>query len=334
MPSIVGIGLVALDVVIDEQSGEQIGEWAGGSCGNVMAILAYLGWMATPISRLDDGEPSRRIRVDLGRWGIDEQWLALEPTAPAAIYVERLGYDKSGVAHHRFERFCPECGQRLPQYRAVTREALRPILAEIVTRDVLFIDRPSPGAVLAAEHASEHGMFVYFEPSARGDQRHLVRIAACSDVVKYSADRLTDSDRRAIAATTPSLEIETRGADGLRFRSHGMSWSELPAPSVDIKDTAGAGDWMTAGLLHALLNSTPGDPARGLRSATKLLATAQAMGAFSCGFVGARGAMEHQSADDVLAGAAALRIGDRHGARRRRTANNAAASSFNCGACA
>lgn len=334
MPSIVGIGLVALDVVIDAQSGEQIGEWAGGSCGNVMAILAYLGWTATPISRLDDGEPSMRIRADLGRWGIDERWLALAPTAPAAIYIERLGYDEDGVAHHRFEHFCPECGQRLPPYRAVTREALRPILDEITTCDVLFIDRPSAGAVLAAEHAREQGMFVYFEPSARGDERHLARIAACSEVVKYSADRLTAADRSAIAATSPTLEIETRGAEGLRFRSYGTSWRELHAPSVEMKDTAGAGDWLTAGLLHGLLSSAPGNPRHAFGSATKLLATAQALGAFSCGFVGARGAMESQSADEALAGAAALAGGARHGARRRRTPNAAAASSFSCGACA
>jgi sugar/nucleoside kinase (ribokinase family) len=119
-------------------------------------------------------------------------------------------------------------------------------LDEITTRDVLFIDRPSAGAALAAEHASERGMFVYFEPSARGDERHLARIAACSEVVKYSAERLTEADRGAIAATGPTLEIETRGAEGLRFRSHGTNWREIPAPSVEIKDTAGADGWTTA----------------------------------------------------------------------------------------
>jgi fructokinase len=332
VPSVVGIGLVALDVVIDQGTGRQVGEWAGGSCGNVMAILAYLGWAAAPIARLDDGEPSRRIRDDLGRWGVDPRWLSLEPAAPAPVYVERLSYNGAGVAHHRFERYCPECGQRLPRHRAVPRETVRPLLGEIAHRDVLYVDRPSAGAVLAAEHARGEDVFVYFEPSARGTERQLGRIAGAADVVKYSADRLSAEDRQAIAAACPRLEIETCGRSGLRYRRHGSAWRTLPAPAVLTTDAAGAGDWMTAGLLHSLFAEQQESRAD-VDNPASSLAVGQALAAFSCGFVGARGAMDSHTAEEALAGAAALIEGHRYAARQRHSATTGTGAAFSCGEC-
>jgi fructokinase len=332
MPSIAGIGLVALDVVIDEQTGQEAGEWAGGSCGNVMAILAYFGWAARPVARLDGGEPSRRICNDLTRWGVETDWLTLSPHARAPIYVERLSYDQNGHALHRFERYCPACGQHLPRYRPVTQDALRPLLAAIGERDVLYIDRPSAGAVLAAEHAREHGTFVYFEPSARGDRRQLARVTAAANIVKYSADRLSAEDRSVIASANPALEIETRGASGLRYRVRGTSWQALQAPTTAIRDTAGAGDWMTAGLLQHLFMGRK--TRRDLRQPAVGLVAAQALAAFSCGYVGSRGAMESHTPREALAMAKDLIDGDRHTARQRRVPRVHAATAFTCGDCA
>src|SRR5438445_330736 len=52
----------------------------------------------------------------------------------------------------------------------------------------------------------------------------------------------------------PSLLIETRGGDGLRYldRRHGPGpWRHLPAlPVAVVRDAGGSGDWATAGLIH------------------------------------------------------------------------------------
>jgi sugar/nucleoside kinase (ribokinase family) len=311
----VGIGLIALDVVIDDASDERLGEWAGGSMGNVMAILAFLGWDASPIARLDDGEASELIRKDLGRWDVNQRWLSLEPLAPAAVYIERLRNDKSGAIYHRFERFCPGCGSRLPGYRPVTRAAMEPVLDEVAGCDVLYIDRPSSAAVMAARHVKGKGTLVLFEPSARGEERQLSDLAGLADIVKYSADRLSDVDRELIAEAKPPIEIETVGEAGLRFRT-AVKWHELRAPQVAARDTAGAGDWTTAGLIHHLRGGARHAPltAETLRAA---LADAQAFGALSCRYPGARGVMERLSAKRVLESARALRRGGSHTGRRR-----------------
>ena len=48
-PTVVGTGLVALDVVV---SGDDVKYFAGGTCGNVLTCLSYLGWDAKPVARL------------------------------------------------------------------------------------------------------------------------------------------------------------------------------------------------------------------------------------------------------------------------------------------
>ena len=54
-PAVTGMGLVALDMVITEPSDREPRFFAGGTCGNVLTILSYLGWAATPVARLRRG---------------------------------------------------------------------------------------------------------------------------------------------------------------------------------------------------------------------------------------------------------------------------------------
>lgn len=332
MTRVVGIGLVVLDIVLDGQSAEPLGTWAGGSCGNVMAILSWLGWDAAPVARLDDGDHAKAVRHDLDRWGVDTRWLALGESAPAPVFVERLSRKPDGTISHRFERKCPACGGRLPPYRAVTLGALSPVVADLSEWDVLYVDRPSAGAIALASAAREQGLLVLFEPSARGTPRHLAALAATADIVKYSADRLTTEDRAVIAAAAPPLEIETLGAAGLRFRRRG-AWAALSAPRVKAHDSAGAGDWTTAGLLHYL--SATSAPLERLTEDALLesLSFAQGMGAWSCRFAGARGAMERHGARQALDAAAALVAGESHAARVRRSVPRGTVRAWACHVC-
>lgn len=115
------------------------------------------------------------------------------------------------------------------------------------------------------------------------------------DVLKYSDQRAKGfsdflSDNKAF------LEIQTLGAEGLRFQLRGQrrmrSWAALSSYDVDVKDTAGAGDWTTVGLIHRLFD----EGRQSLRSLTKTqvaeaLQYGQALAALNCQFEGARGAM-------------------------------------------
>ena len=85
-----GTGLIALDLVIGPDSEAPIRSWAGGTCGNVLSILAYLGWDAYPIARMNEDVASDRVRADMRRWKVHLDWADCAPTAHTPIIVQEI----------------------------------------------------------------------------------------------------------------------------------------------------------------------------------------------------------------------------------------------------
>lgn len=300
--AVAGTGLVALDVVLNERRQEEPKLWTGGTCGNVLAILAYLGWRSYPIARCQNDAPARLIRKDLRRWNLDLRFLSLDEPAPTPIIIHRLRRNSHGENFHSFSLNCPECGQRLPMFRPVTLSGVNEI-PRLPKAQVFFADRVSPGIVALAERFRASGAIIVFEPSAVGDEAAFERMLSLTHILKYSDERLPD-----LNVTAPAdlfLEIQTLGYGGLRFRAKSSSrrrqqWIRVDAFLLkQIRDTAGAGDWCTAGLIHALAAKG----LSGLKSASeagiiRASLFAQALSAWNCGFEGARGGMYASTADE------------------------------------
>jgi sugar/nucleoside kinase (ribokinase family) len=305
--TVFGIGLVALDVIVD-RGGTSPGLYAGGTCANVLAILSYLGWKAKPIARLGDDSAANIVRADLRAWGVDLSWASLKPLARTPIVVERLRADRNGVPFHTFSFFCPACGARFPGFQPVTGQTVAP-LASAASPDVFFVDRVSKSAVALAEVFRSDGATVVFEPQ-RADESKLFReMLTLADVVIYSHERIDELPARKSSDTL--LEVQTLGRGGLRVRIHrngrGAKWSHLQAEPVrELRDAAGSGDWLTAGLIHGL-RSRPSGTAFELSDVQRALAIGQKLAAWNCGFVGARGGMYAADRDAVLAILTAMR---------------------------
>jgi fructokinase len=173
----------------------------------------------------------------------------------------------------------------------------RDISAQIKHPQVFFLDRVSRGAIILARASAAKGAIVVFEPSGIGEPRLFREALALAHILKYSHERMGQLDELKLTAG-PLLEIETLGEDGLRYRSklplcESNDWEQLNAYTVDqVKDTAGAGDWCTAGIIHKLGQKGLG----GIQQATSAqlldaLYFGQALAAWNCGFEGARGGM-------------------------------------------
>ena len=80
-PKAFGTGLIALDVLVGPDPEIPVRCWAGGTCGNVLSILAYLGWDAYPIARMNGDVASERVLSDMGQWGVYLDWVDCAPTA-------------------------------------------------------------------------------------------------------------------------------------------------------------------------------------------------------------------------------------------------------------
>ena len=291
-----GVGFVAMDVV-DVEGGRFAA--VGGSCGNVIAILAWLGWTARPIARLGSDVTGDFIREELRGLGVDVTSLSEEKGVRSPIVLQRFPMSRDGTRTHRFSLTCPGCGRWLPRHRSVTLAQSKSLACGGVAPDVFYFDRVSPASLRLAETARSRGALVVFEPSSADAEPKFQRAVDACHVLKYSQERLGHLPDLRYAAS-PALIVETRGEAGLRYRWKGR-WSPLDAfPVKNIVDAAGSGDWCTATLIHRMGRT---GAARFTRSTGSVVAEAlqdgQAAAAVNCGFHGARGAMQALTLDEL-----------------------------------
>ena len=284
-----GVGFVAMDV-IDVEGGRFAA--VGGSCGNVMAILAWLGWTAKPIARLGGDDAGDFIREELRGLGVDMASVTEEKELRTPIVLQRFGTARDGTRTHRFSLTCPGCGRWLPRHRSVTLDQSLSLACGGETPNVLYFDRVSPASLRLAETARHRGALVVFEPSSADAESKFQRAVDTCHVLKYSQERLGHLPDLPYTVS-PALIVETRGDAGLRYRWKGR-WSQLDAfPAEDIVDAAGSGDWCTATLIHRIGRSGAEPFTRSTGSAIEAaLQDGQAAAAVNCGFLGARGAMQ------------------------------------------
>lgn len=288
----VGTGFLPLDLVYRDDDPSRMKAYAGGTCGNVLAILAFLGWDVYPIARHNDSALSRIVKDDLRFWGAHLEFIGLEPTQLPPVVIQRVFAKPRGAKTHSFGWTCPGCGAPLPSFKAVLAKSVEQVHDRLPTMNVFFFDRVSRSALDLAQLCADSGGLVVFEPSMVGEPRLFSEALRLSHVFKYSQDRISDVHELRGSAT-PWLEIETLGAAGLRYRRKGKPWNDVDAFQIQrTLDTSGSGDWCTAGILHQLCQTGSG----GLLSATdeETLAAVrlgQAMAAWNCQFEGARGGM-------------------------------------------
>jgi fructokinase len=297
-PFIVGTGLLALDVVVSKLLPEATRLWAGGTFGNVLVILRYLGWRAAPIARLRDGTAATKLTADLRRWDVSTQFITMDNTGSTPVIVQRIGRTPGGEPFHSFSWRCPNCGARLPNYKPVLASDAEALTSRVDSPSVFFFDRLSRGALVLARACAEKGAAVVFEPSSVGNPALFREAWEVAHVIKYSHERLQELPTDLEGKNGPRLQVETLGHEGLRFRtrlreSKTRPWQHLPPiPAKRVRDTAGAGDWCTAGIISRLC---PGGAAEfdvaDDASVRESVRYGQALATWTCGFEGARGGM-------------------------------------------
>lgn len=297
-PAVYGAGLIALDIVISADPKVPIYGWAGGTCGNILTILSFLGWNSYPIARFGKDIASSRVKRDMETWGVQMAHAHLSPTADTPIITQVILKESDGSVSHKFSWKCPICSSWLPGYKPVTVTPIKEILADITSPQVFFFDRLSRGALVAAQHCREKGAVVVFEPSSVGNLDMLAEAFEVSHIVKYSSERYKGELATVSKKFPPMLEIQTVGEEGIIFKSRlpnaqQTEWKHLAAfVPKEIKDTCGCGDWTTAGIIFALCEQGySGFQKLSRNELVEGLNLGQAYAAWNCAFEGARGGM-------------------------------------------
>lgn len=296
-PVCVGTGLVALDVVINGSPESPPRLWAGGSCGNVLAILSYLRWESYPIARLGNDEAATKLLNDLEGCKVRTSLITQSVSGSTPIIIEKLSMTRNGTPRHHFEWICPNCGTWLPKYKPVLAKSVEKIINEMPKCQVFYFDRVTRSSIELAKANKTQGALIVFEPSGIKDKKLFSECLQIADIIKYSHERLGKTQELTQDISVP-LEIETFGAEGLRYRlgckdKRKIKWKTMLAyPVKKLKDAAGSGDWCSAGIIHLLgydgRKSFEESNEKDIHSA---LSFGQALAALNCYYEGARGSM-------------------------------------------
>ena len=259
--TVIGSGIYMLDSIVVRDYPEwpllcpfterTVIEEVGGTCGNVMCILSWLGWKAMPEVSLDDSPVGLKIASDLARYGCDLRHVTNTPGGGATVL--RCTHKRDAEGNHTIAfRATGPGGSRFPRRHFLRSRDEAPAFLDKLEEvpGVYFFDNPAAGHRLIARTLRERGTLVYFEPSEIESKADLEAVAA-SDIVKFSGTHVTDltfTDRY-----PDKLFIRTLGEDGLQFRLHGGPWIHVdPVPVPDVVDWEGAGDWTSAAVLTQL----------------------------------------------------------------------------------
>jgi fructokinase len=308
---------VVLDRVLHANGGTA--EFAGGTCGNVLTILAWLGWHAVPVASVGTDANGKRLLEDLRRWDVDVSLVDTGDRVITPVIVERITKGRDGEMRHSFSLRCPVCGAWFARPRVPDIATADRVVTAVPSASVFFFDRVSRGTVALARHYRQAGALVAFEPTRAEHGRLFDDAVAQAHVLKYSQQRIGDR----LGAEVP-LEIQTLGAEGLRFKlqrdNRAATWDELPALRADrVLDTAGSGDWCTAGFLAAAAaNGADAFLSLGKPQVVNALRQGQALATINCEFEAARGAMYELSVARLRAARSRVMSGARVNARRKK----------------
>jgi sugar/nucleoside kinase (ribokinase family) len=298
-----GTGLVALDVVISNDIEKPTQFYAGGSCGNVLTILSYMGWDSYPIARLSPSNnvASDLLVQDLNKWKVKETLLTFTMDGSTPIIIHRILKDKHGLSKHRFEFRNPEDGKYLPSYKPCLSKSVQDILLKGPTPNVFYFDRINRASIDLAKAYKDNGAIIFFEPSSIKDEKGFKKCLEISDIVKFSEERIPNYTSVFPTAQT-SIEIQTLGEKGLKYRRKGSAkWLEMEGYSIaNVIDTAGAGDWCTAGIIRTIFSENHSLEFVSEHQLQKALKFGQILSAINCTFEGARGLMYNMNYNELI----------------------------------
>ena len=289
---VAGTGLAALDRVVTGE--RRLFTELGGSCGNVLISLAMLGRSVVPLLRLGTDWVGNRLVKEFVDAGVDVHYISQKCDVRSPLIVQHVDLDS---AQHCFQFYAHESETVAPEYNSIEQHQVDLATAVIRGSQFFYTDRLSAAIVEAMEMASNAGTFVYFEPSRIDDEELFSRALKATAILKYSSERLGNY-LNAIALKPGAIRIATHGKNGLEiFQDHHYVRKE--AINLDVvRDTCGAGDMVTVGIIDWVLSKYPGTSSQlHIADFVAGVEAGQRLAAANCAYPGARGLFRDRGAD-------------------------------------
>lgn len=245
------IGEALIDIV--ERDGQVLGEHVGGSPLNVAVGLGRLDRGVDFLTHIGDDDNGHRITKYVETSGVQ-----VVPGSTSAVHTPtaRARLDAGGAAQYVFDIEWKLSG---------TPEVAPPVVAH--TGSIAAFLEPGCRATAALLDAYRPSATITFDPNVRpgliDDHTEAVgridRMVERADVVKASDEdlqwidptRTPEQIARAWLAMSPSIVAVTMGEHGA-FAACAAGIVRIPARTVQVVDTVGAGDAFMTGLIDAL----------------------------------------------------------------------------------
>lgn len=297
---VVGVGLNATDTLIHLSTYPTLGSKVeyrratvlpGGQVATTVAACAHWGLQTRYVGKLGEDDASRLHRAEFARAGVETQIVTVPGGASAQSLILVDGAGERTVLNRRDDRL-------ILQPDELDREW-------IVNARALHVDGyDTAAATLAATWARAAGVMVIadLDETYPGVEELLENIDYLI-VNKDFPGRLTGEQdleralRRMYERFDCRLTASTLGPEGV-LAWDGRTFHSIPAFSVPVVDTTGAGDVFRAGFIYGLLQDWPLD---------QQLDFACSAAALNCMGVGARGGIQTVEAIEQL-----LATGTRH----------------------
>ena len=299
-PRLLSAGYLTMDTVVRDLSTGHYWHAAGGTGGNVSIFASALGIQTTMLARVGEDHRATHILRFLSEACIDTSRIERTPRLRTPGIIELIRGTPEGA--HRFTYTCPACRTRLPKVAVVSKRRANTEAQTIDQFDALFFDRATPSTVRLAEAAQHAGLLVMFEPPSIPRTAIAENAAAYSDIVKISLKpNQCPGQWRPGQGSRTRFIVETLGAQGVSMRTRmTQGWSapqRWPAVPQDvIRDAAGAGDWLSAGILYSLLERADTVDTGALERSIKY---GMKLSAISLAFDGPQGALRVLGAETI-----------------------------------
>ena len=283
--SVEGCGFVCIDYI--QYDGSVICD-IGGTCGNVLSFLCFLGWESCVWMPWYEEE-------SLAHWlndrGVDARYFVKTKKCVPKIVQVTDRTDKT----HRFLTRCPKCGGRLAEICLPTKKHME---TDKEVSNLFFCDRISEGILNRAAETALAGGVTMYEPNGLRTYGQLLANSRKFHIVKFSDEKISEKWQQNLLIDLKNegvkLIIVTQGKDGLKFAvKQNWGWTELRGEKADRgegKDSSGAGDWLTAIFLDCFLSQIEnGGSAFDYDIVCASLRCAMKAAALSCKEVGAQG---------------------------------------------
>lgn len=230
----------------------------GGAPANVARGVARLGGRCAFVGALSEDRFGARMRAAFADDGVEDTAL-VATTLPTTLALAEL--DAEGSARYRFYLEATAAADLTPE-RALATVALAP--AALYVGGLALGLEPIGSALEELVGAVDQRVLVMVDPNARpgaltdvhAHPARFARLLARTDLVKVSVEDL-DVLAPGVAPERAAADLLAQGprcivvTDGPRptLLVHARGRRTVPVPAVTVRDTVGAGDALSAGLL-------------------------------------------------------------------------------------